>query len=115
MERNSQSTGFSQHWKTRFTMGELKSWLNKRVCVRGFFETHYENAKSSTDPAWREEDSRKARANTRTQRKLQRKPHYALKRAKHARHAEANHSLEQPKPLKDKAETKPRMQTWHAI
>jgi hypothetical protein len=28
--------------------------------------------------------------------------------AKHTRHAEANYSPEQPKPLKDKAETKPR-------
>jgi hypothetical protein len=41
MERNSQSTGFSQHWKARFNIQELKSWLNEPACVRGFFETHY--------------------------------------------------------------------------
>jgi hypothetical protein len=63
-------------------MGKLKSWLNKRVCVRVFFETHYENAKSGSDRVWREEASRKAR-------KLQRDSYYALKRAKHTRNAEA--------------------------
>jgi len=71
----------------------LKSWLNKRARIRGFFETHYENTKNGTDPGQREEDLRKARANTRTQRK----------RAKHARRAEANHSLEKPTPLKEKS------------
>jgi hypothetical protein len=38
----------------------------------------------------------------RLQRNFQRNPHYALKRAKHTRHAEANYSAEQPKPLKTK-------------
>jgi hypothetical protein len=44
MERNFQSTGFSQHWKSRFSIGKLKSWFNKRACVRVFFETHYEKS-----------------------------------------------------------------------
>ena len=49
----------------------------------------------------------------RAQRTFQRKPHYALKRAEHARHAEANYSSEQPKPLKDKVETNLRLSaTW---
>jgi hypothetical protein len=56
MQRNFQSTGFSQHWKALFNMGKLKSWLNKRAQRHGFFETHYENTKSSTDLAQREED-----------------------------------------------------------
>jgi len=55
MERNSQSTTFSQHEKARFNIRKLKSRLNKRACVRGFFETHYRNTKSSTEPAQREE------------------------------------------------------------
>jgi len=41
MERNSQSTTFSQHEKTHFNIHKLKSWLNNRACVRVFFETHY--------------------------------------------------------------------------
>jgi hypothetical protein len=41
MERNSQSTGFGQHEKARFNIQKLKSRLNKRACVRVFFETHY--------------------------------------------------------------------------
>jgi len=51
MERNFQSTGFRQHGKSDFNIQKLKSWLKKRVCVRDFFETHYENTKSVTDPA----------------------------------------------------------------
>jgi hypothetical protein len=51
MERNFQSTGFGQHEKAQFNIQRLKSWLNKRVCVRDFFETHYGNAKSGIDPA----------------------------------------------------------------
>jgi hypothetical protein len=39
----------------------LKSWLNKRAQRNDFFETHYENTKSGTDPGQREEDLRKAR------------------------------------------------------
>jgi hypothetical protein len=54
MERNSQSTTFSQREKSKFNIQKLKR-----------------------------------RFNTRTQRTFQRKPHYALKRAKHTRHVEA--------------------------
>jgi hypothetical protein len=82
MERNSQSTGFSQHEKARFNIQELKSWLNERACVRVFFETHYGNTKRGSDLAEREEDRQKAHANTCTQRTFQRTSHYALKRAK---------------------------------
>jgi len=42
MKRNSQSTTFSQHGKSHFNIQKLKRWLNKRACVRGFFEAHYE-------------------------------------------------------------------------
>jgi hypothetical protein len=54
MERNSQSTGFSQHGKSDFNIQKLKSMFNMG-----------------------------------TQRTFQRTYHYALKRAKHMRGAEA--------------------------
>jgi hypothetical protein len=49
MERNFQSAGFSQHEKARFNIQKLKSWLNKRVRVRVFFETQ-DRRKSARGP-----------------------------------------------------------------